>query len=94
MMLTALIEWRPIEEVPDSTELFSALLAWEDDEGNVYLEPTLYDWHDGAWYDEIDNRPNTTARWWVPERELTQPITLALAMARQRDRIAEVAHGC
>lgn len=95
MMLTALIEWHPIEERPDTDEPITALLAVEDpSDGTVYLEPTVYHWQDGAWVDEIDDQVNTSATWWVPERELTQPIALALAMARQRERIAGECRGC
>ena len=94
MMLTALIEWRPLSEAPETDEPIAAVLAVEDpDDGTIYLERTLHHWQDGAWVDEVDGCVNTTATWWVPERELTQPIALAVSMARQRGRMAEVAHG-
>lgn len=88
MMLTTLINWRPIEETPESDAIITALLAYED-YGMAVLEPTIYDWRGGAWHDEIDDRINTTARWWVPESELTAPLTAALEYVRQR---AEAGH--
>lgn len=93
MMLTALIEWRPISEAPETDEPIAAVLAVEDpNDGAVYLEYNLYLWQDGAWVNEVDGRVNTSATWWVPERELIQPITLAMDMARQRVQVASVAH--
>jgi hypothetical protein len=89
MMLAALINWRPIAVPPETHELFTAVLAFEDDEGRAVLEPTLYVWQDGCWVDEIDGRANTSARWWVPESELVAQLNVSLAYGR---RHAAVGH--
>lgn len=91
MMLTALINWRPLSVPPQTHELFTAMLAFEDDEGRAVLEPTLYVWQDGQWVDEIDGRANTTARWWVPESELVAQLNVSLAYGRARGRQGEEA---
>lgn len=93
MMLAALINWRPIEVPPETHELFTAALAFEDDEGRAVLEPTLYVWEDGQWVDEVNGSANTSARWWVPESELVAQLNVSLAYGRARDQqSAEVGH--
>lgn len=88
MILATLINWRPIEMPPETHELFTALLAWEDEEGCAALEPNLYVWQAGQWVDEIDGHINTKARWWVPESELVAQLNVSLAYGRARAREA------
>lgn len=87
MMLTTLINWRPVSDPPESDEPIAVVMAVED-EGQVYLEPHLYNWVAGEFIDEVDGRVNTTARWWVPETELTAQLNtvLALCLKREEDR--------
>ncbi len=91
MMLTSLINWRPIDVPPETHELFTAVLASVDDEGDAYLEPNLYVWQAGHWIDEIDGSINTTALWWVPESELVAQLNVALRFGRRMAR--EACHG-
>lgn len=80
MILSAIINWRPISQPPAADEIVSAILAYEDD-GIVALEYSVHDWRKGAWHDEIDDRINTTAKWWVPETELTAVLAQAIGEA-------------
>ena len=86
MILATLINWRPIDVPPDTHELFTALLASEDEDGRA---ANLHVWEGGHWVDEIDGRINTTARWWVPESELVAQLNVSLSYGRARAREAD-----
>lgn len=82
MMLTTLINWRPVGNPPESDEPIAVVMAYED-QGRVYLDGNMHNWVAGEFINEVDGRVNTTARWWVPETELTAQLNAVLDFCRQ-----------
>lgn len=65
------MNWRQHTEIPQTDEVFTAVLAARDETGS-YLMSAIFHWKDGRWTDENDetHAPATTPFWWLPEAEL------------------------